>query len=81
MNLTEPLMWTSLLRMLRCPPEAGALAGGVAGAGAGAAAFWGGAAPGGGGGRGAAGGGSSPRGFPFVFFCPRVSFYELDYMS
>lgn len=47
MNLTEPLMWTSLLRMLRCPPEAGALAEVVAGAAAGAAACWGGAAAGG----------------------------------
>ena len=37
-ELNEPCMWTSLLRMLRCPPESGALAEAGAGAAAGAAA-------------------------------------------
>ena len=47
-------MWTSLLRMLRCPPVAGALveagAGAAAGATAAGAACWAGAADGGEGG-------------------------------
>ena len=47
MNLMEPFMWTSLLRMLRCPPEAGALAEAGAGAAAAGAACLAGAADGG----------------------------------